>query len=156
MKRKRDKYNPYKLLFDQNNQKYIIIFKDSQNINFSVEVTEEIYFTFDSFELEDKSQMNKYDRHIEHSKITEVTLNKRAVNKECTIEEVIFSNIEKEQVHKAILKLPEIQRRRIKMYFFEELTQKEIANREGASIRAVQYSIKIGLEKLKKLLEETS
>ena len=156
MKRKRDKYNQYKILSCENKGKYIIIFKDIQNIRFSIEVTEEIYYAFDKFELEDKSQMNKYDRHIEHSQITETTLNKRAINKEITVEEIVISNLEKEKIHKAILKLPEIQRRRIKMYFFEELTQKEIANKEGTSIRAIQYSLKIALKNLRKFFNYTS
>lgn len=156
MKRKKDNYNQHKILSCENKDKYIIIFKDIQNINFSIEVTEEIYYTFNKFKLEDKSQMNKYDRHIEHSQITETTLNKRAINKEITVEEIVISNLEKEKIHKAILKLPEIQRRRIKMYFFEELTQKEIANKEGTSIRAVQYSMKIALKNLRKFLNYTS
>ena len=39
------------------------------------------------------------------------------------------------------------------MYFFDELTQKEIAIIEKTSIRAIQYSISIGLKNLKKLLK---
>lgn len=152
-KRRKDKYNPYKLSYFKDEGKYIIQLKQNKTINYSIEVSKEIYSVFNSFELEDKSQMNKYERHIENSIITDITLYNKCINKMHSIEDIVISNLENEKLYKAILKLPKIQSRRIKMYFFDELTQKEIAIIEKTSIRAIQYSISIGLKNLKKLLK---
>ena len=53
----------------------------------------------------------------------------------------------------AINKLPEIERRRIKKYYFDEKTQQQIANEEGVNIRSIQYSLNIALKKLKEFLK---
>lgn len=152
-KRRKDKYNPYKLAYFKDEGKYIIQLRHNKTINYSIEVSKEIYNVFNSFELEDKSQMNKYERHIENSIITDITLYNKCINKMHSIEDIVISNLENEKLYKAILKLPKIQSRRIKMYFFDELTQREIAITEKTSIRAIQYSISIGLKNLKKLLK---
>lgn len=155
-KRRRDKFNPYQLYASADKKRFFIRFKDGRNTIKYIEINDTIYYEFNKFELDDKSQMNKYDRHIEHSQITEIALNKRAVKNEISVEEIVISDFEKEKIYNAILKLPEIQMRRIKMYFFEELTQKEIAKKEGTSIRAIQYSMKIALKNLKNFLDYTS
>lgn len=155
-KRRKDTYNPYQLYASTDRSRFFIQFKDGRKDIKYIEINDTLYYEFNKFELEDKSQMNKYDRHIEHSQITEITLNKRAIQQEISVEETVISNYEKEKIHNAILKLPEIQRRRIKMYFFDELTQKEIANKEGTSIRAIQYSMKVALKNLRNFLNYTS
>ena len=100
--------------------------------------------------------MNEYDRHIEHSKLTENTLNKRTKEKEKKVEEIIEEKLEKEKIYEAILKLPIIQRRRIIAYFFKELKLREIAEKENTSIRAIQYSISNAIKNLKKILKTAS
>ncbi len=42
-----------------------------------VEVSKSVFETFNIFELEDISQMNEYDRHLEHSEAYEHTLHKK-------------------------------------------------------------------------------
>ena len=79
-KRRKDKYNPYKLSYFKDEGKYIIQLKQNKTINYFIEVSKEIYSAFNSFELEDKSQMNKYERHIENSIITDITLYNVNVN----------------------------------------------------------------------------
>lgn len=60
------------------NNKYYVEFKDVKNILNTVEVTEEQVGAFNEFELEDKSQMNKDERHKERSEVYEETLYKKA------------------------------------------------------------------------------
>ena len=43
-----------------------------------------------------------------------------------------------------------MQRRRLKLYFFDELTYEQIAKLEGCTKRAVKFSVDIAVEKLKK------
>ena len=77
----------------------------------------------DKFELEDISQMHKFERHIEHSELYEGTLNERAVDKPISLEDIVENTIVNEEIRKAIDSLSEIQKRRIKLYYFEGLTQ---------------------------------
>ena len=96
--------------------------------------------------------MNEFDRHIEHSKLNENTLNKRIFNVERGVEDIVINKIEKQKLHIAIDSLPLKQKNRIQKYFFENLTQKEIAKIENCSIRAIQYSIECALKNLKNFL----
>lgn len=87
------------------------------------------------------------------SELTEATLNDRAFHTPETVEDAVSRNMEYELLHRAIAKLPEIQRRRLLLYFFGELTYEQIAELEGCTKRAVKFSVDIAIEKLKKDLK---
>ena len=145
-KRKRSKDNPY--ILKTNNNKYYVILNKKE-----IEINETIFNEMDKFELEDISQMHKYDRHIEHSELYDETLNKRAFNKQTSIEEIVETKLQNERLYNAINKLSDTKKRRIMLYFFKELTQREIALKEGTSIRAIQYTLNAALEELQKNLK---
>lgn len=146
--RKKDKYNPYTLTITEGH--YYLSFKDGRGKQQNIEIDEMLYQTFDRFELEDISHLNRVSRHIEHSELTEETLNDRAFYKAELIEDIVSESIEYEQLHRAVSELPEVQRRRLKLYFFGELTYEQIAKLEGCTKRAVKFSVDIAVEKLKK------
>lgn len=147
-KRKKDKYNPYTLTITEGH--YYLSFKDGHGKQQNIEIDEMLYQTFDRFELEDTSHLNRVSRHIEHSELTDETLNDRAFYKAERIEDIVSESIEYEQLHRAVSELPEVQRRRLKLYFFDELTYEQIAKLEGCTKRAVKFSVDIAVEKLKK------
>ena len=146
--RKKDKYNPYTLTITEGH--YYLSFKDGRGKQQNIEIDEMLYQTFDRFELEDISHLNRVSRHIEHSELTEETLNDRAFYKAERIEDIVSESIEYEQLHRAVSELPEVQRRRLELYFFGELTYEQIAKLEGCTKRAVKFSVDIAVEKLKK------
>ncbi len=146
--RKKDKYNPYTLTITEGH--YYLSFKDGRGKQQNIEIDEMLYQTFDRFELEDISHLNRVSRHIEHSELTEETLNDRAFYKAERVEDIVSESIEYEQLHRAVFELPEVQRRRLKLYFFGELTYEQIAKMEGCTKRAVKFSVDIAVEKLKK------
>lgn len=150
-KRRKDKYNPYSFKKMDIDDKYIISFTNNNNEK-ELEISKELYSVFNNFELSDLSIMNEFDRHIEHSKLNENTLNKRSFNVERGVEDIVINKIEKQKLHIAIDSLPLKQKNRIQKYFFENLTQKEIAKIENCSIRAIQYSIECALKNLKNFL----
>ena len=150
-KRRKDKYNPYTIY--EKEGKYYITFKDSQGQRNCLEVDKELYEAFNDFELEDLSYLNVWDRHLEQSEVRESTLNERAVESPETVEEIVFRNIQKEKVHKAIEQLPEVQKRRVEMYFLEGMTYEEIAVKEKCKHPAVVKSVKVALEKMKRILD---
>lgn len=150
-KRRKDKYNPYQIC--ENNGKYYLSFKDGQGMRHNMEIEKELFDVFNRFELDDLSILNEWDRHIEHFEQTEQSLNRRASNKAESVEEIALHNIECEELYRAIAALTETQQRRLKLYYFGDLTYRQIADREGCSVSAVGGSIYAAIENIKKFLE---
>lgn len=76
-KRRKDKYNPYSIY--EMDGTYFVSFKDGQGALNRYEITREVYEAFNSFELEDLSYLNIWDRHIEQSDLWEPTLHERTI-----------------------------------------------------------------------------
>lgn len=149
-KRVKKKDNPYTIKKEENN--FIICFKDTLGKLQEVNVTEEIYVEFDKFELDDKKEMNEFDRHIEHFKTYEELLEQRAKYKTISMEDDYIQKSSFKELKKAINKLPEPQRRRIKKYYFEDKNEYQIAEEENTTHQAISQSLKIGRENLKNFL----
>lgn len=147
-KRRKDKNNPYILGFNNITNNYTITFKDALEVSHTIEITKELYTEFNKFELADLSIMNEYDRHIEHLEQTEEALYHRATQKQIAVETEVMQKITYEELKKEIDALPKIQKRRLKMYFFDNLKFREIAEIEGCSIRSIKYSVDIAVKKL--------
>ncbi len=152
-KRRKYKDNPYTLNYCEERDIYIISFKDSRGIIQNVEVTETIYKTFDRFELDDLSEMNEFDNHIEHSEIFENNLNDRAKDKPISLEDEIIRKSTFDELKKAIDMLPEVQKRRIKLYYFDDMSTKDIATLEKCTQHSVRVSIRRAIEELKNILK---
>lgn len=152
-KRRKYRDNPYTLNYIEEKNIYMVSFKDIKGHLQKVEISEEVYKAFDKFELDDIKELNEYDRHIEHSEIFENNLEIRAKDKPMSLEDEIIRKSTFDELKKAINKLPDIQRRRIVKYYFEDKTQQQIAEEEMVDIRAIQYSLNIALKKLKEILK---
>lgn len=152
-KRNKDKYNPYTLDKDKNNA-YIVEFKDVNNIIHKVEVSEKVYEAFDKFELEDISQIHKIRRHIERNEVYEETLFHKSIKVPISVEEQVEKKILHEELRDAINELNDVQKRRIRKYFFESKTYEDIANEEKCSKVAVKYSIDIAIKNISKKMKK--
>ena len=152
-KRRKYKDNPYTLKYVEEKNIYVVSFKDVKGHLQNVEVSKEIYLAFDRFELEDLSEMNEYDNHIEHSEIYENNLEARAKDKPMSLEDKVIQKSTFEELKKAIDSLPNIQKRRIKKYYFEEKNEIQIAKEENATHQAVHKSLSNALMKLKEILK---
>lgn len=146
-KRRKDKYNPYTLT--EKEDKHFLSFRDGQGVLRELQITKELFEVLNRFELDDLSILNEWDRHIEHFEQTEQSLNRRAFFKAESVEETVLRSIEYEQLHRAISKLSETQRRRLVLYYFEGLTYEQIARIEGCTIMPVKRSIDSAIKKLK-------
>jgi RNA polymerase sigma-70 factor (ECF subfamily) len=62
--------------------------------------------------------------------------------------------MESERVRTAVETLPEEQRRAIGMAFFDGLTHREIAERDGLPLGTVKGRLRLGLKRLSRLLAE--
>lgn len=150
-KRRKDKYNPYTLT--EKEDKHFLSFQDGQGVLRELQITKELYEVLNRFELDDLSILNEWDRHYEHSELTEISLYNRAVLSSESVEEAVFRNLRNEALYKAMEQLPETQRRRLVLYYFAGLTYAQIADKEGCKYQTVQESIYAALKKLKKLLK---
>ena len=140
--------NPYTLKFDKNKNIYTVEFKDSNMKTQNIEISKDVYNAFNKFELEDVSQIHHYQRHIEHSEIYDETLEHRMMNKPVPFDKIVETKILLEDIKEKIKLLPNIQRRRLIKYYFEDKTLEQIAQEEGCTKRAVKFSIDIALEKI--------
>ena len=118
--RKKDKFNPYVLSME--NGYHYVTFQDGQGITHKVQISSVVYKAFDSFELKDISYFNAVSRHQEHSELTEATLQRRAISLPEEPEEQVLREMTYQQLHNAIADLPDIQRRRVSLYYFEGYT----------------------------------
>lgn len=151
--RRKDKNNSYRLSsigIDTDDAQYFVSFKNAQGVDICVEINKEIYELFDKFELEDLSFMNEWDRHMEHSELTDESLNKRAVKQSESTEDIVSKRFLNSELHRAINLLPEKQRHRLILYYFGELTYEAIAEQEGCKYTAIIKSVKSAITKLKK------
>ena len=90
--RKKDKHNPYTLMIVEG--RYYLSFKDGRGVMQNIEIEKVLYDLFNRFELEDISYLNRVSRHIEHSELTENSLNDRVFYKEESLEETVSRCIE--------------------------------------------------------------
>ena len=80
-KRRRDKDNPYDIFtvgIKTESPRYYIRFKDGVKNEHCQEISKELFDLMDEFERDDLSFLNEWDRHLEHSEQTEVSLEVRA------------------------------------------------------------------------------
>lgn len=151
-KRRKSNDNPYTLQIINNT--YVVIFKDNKQVEQIVEVGEDIFNQMNKFELDDLKQLNEYDRHIEHSNIYDNNLFSRANEKPISLEDEFIKQSSFEELKEAINKLPEIQKRRIKKYYFEDKTEEVIAKEENTTRQAVNIILGRAINNLRKILKK--
>lgn len=153
-KRNKSKDNPYVIGFDKERNVYIVEFIDNKKNLQKVEISNQVYETFDKFELEDISQIHKIRKHIEKNEVYEETLYHRAINTSISVENQVENKLLNEELKKAINKLSKVQKRRIIKYYFDEKNEYEIAKEEGTTHQSVNKSLRQAREKLKEILKK--
>ena len=157
-KRRKSKDNPYTLDYNDNEHIYTVSFMDNKQVIHNVEVSKKVFEAFDKFELEDISQLHKVDKHIDGRNIdnsdkTDIILFHLGVPSIKTVDEEVEEKLQNEELYKAINLLSETQKRRIKMYYFEDKSFSEIARIEKCDESSVRESIYTGIKKIKKYLK---
>ena len=150
-KRRKSRDNPYIIKHVENSNTYIVIF-NSNNIENKIQISKEIYEALNQFELDDLKQLNEKDRHYERLEQSEEFLFKRSFNKNKSVEDIVEEKIMNDKLKTAINMLSNIQKRRIKKYYFDSKTLNEIALEEHTSHQAISKSIASGIEQIKKNL----
>ena len=91
--------------------------------------------------------------YLEQSELTEETLCRRALHKPKPVDEAVNDKIRSEQLDQAIMELPEVQRRRFRLYFDYGLTYEQIGKIEGCSKMPVKRSIDRAIEKIREKIK---
>jgi len=149
-KRRKDKENPYTIYSiggDTETPRYYAEFDDSEGKHRCVELDAETFAALDRFELDDLAYMTDKDRHYTDAEVEDI-----AAEEDIT-EKVVMRHMECEYIHFLLQQLPEIQRRRMYLYYFENYTYAQIAEVEGCKYQAIQDSIQAAKKFLKKFLK---
>ena len=141
------------IVYTDDKNKHIAVFKDYENNIREVEISDLIKEALIMEKRKEKNQQNEFDRHIEHSEIYENKLPFRVMDKPISLEDEFASKQINRELKNAINSLPDIQKNRIKKYFFEDKTFEQIAREEKCTKMAVKFSIDIALEKISKILK---
>ena len=118
-----------------------------------MELDVKLYALFDRFELDDLSFLNEQERHLDQTELSEALLSRRVPENQATVEDAVYESLQTQALREGIRRLPEIQKRRLQMYFFDGLTYEEIAERERCSYQAVQKSVSAALKKIREFLK---
>lgn len=150
---KREILESYIVISNEDDSKNIATFKDGDGKANYVRVKRTIKMAFDKAKKEEKSQKNKYDRHIEHLQLEENTLYNRAFYKPQSIEEKVIENDTVTTIIREIWKLPIPQNRRVYMKVVDEFTYSQIARIEKVDRSVIKRSVDAGIKKLQKKLK---
>lgn len=130
--------------------RYFVCFKDGQGVFHETEVSPLVYSAFCQFVKIERNLRRSDERHIERSDLSDELLSKRVKHPQESIEDIAADAELADVLQAAIAQLPEVQHRRFILYYYSELTYKQIAEMEGCSHVAVIHS----LEKAKAAIEK--
>lgn len=151
-KRYKEYDNPYTLESVEKEELYFIRFRDEKGEHL-VTVSKEVFDVFDESEKQDNNMMVRNSRYIHKYELSDEALSNKMLNNQTSIEDKLISDFEIEELYEAINELSDIQKRRIRKYFFENKTFEEIAKEENCTKMAVKFTIDNALEKISKKLK---
>lgn len=154
-KRRKDKDNPYRLFTvgaATSEPHYFIEFKDGSGTEHCLEIEKPLFELFDQFELDDLLRLNEVDRHLDMREPANVPIEESEQSSKQSAELIVLRELESEALHSAIMKLPQLQRKRLILYYYGELDDRQIALIEGCSQSAVSQTISLAIKNLKKFL----
>ena len=130
-------------------ERYYVAFKDGQGVQNETEVSRPVYLEFRRFVKRERNLRRSDERHSEQSEISEAKLHERTLHTEKSLEELVHENMLREQLQRILNELPEIQKRRFRLYRELGMTFQQIADMEGCTKRAVKFSVDLAEEKIK-------
>ena len=129
-----------------------IIYKLANGKQVCIDVSIEVKELLEQTDRQTSSQRRQDRRHLDYVGSIDGLENVQMPPQE-DIADIVNRMDDCKRLYAAIGKLPELQRRRLLLYFFEELNFRQIAELEGVGISAVVRSIKRGLDSLSKILK---
>ena len=132
----------------------LIIYKLADGKRIMIEVTSEVIDALEQSDRQIRSQRRQDRRYLIYTGyIAEFDDHAMVTPQEDTADLLIRMDSYK-QLHAALEKLSEVQRRRLSMYYFMDMTYRQIADKEGVAINSIAQSVVRALDKLKRILSE--
>lgn len=117
-------------------------------------VSKEVYEAMtETFRKEAHAQEMRDLRHVTRDGYTEGETEDLAFDTGESLEDMIIRRLELETLQKAMQSLSDVQKKRLQMYFFEGMTIREIAEKEGINRNAVWKSLQATIARLKEFFE---
>ena len=135
---------------------YVITITDGNGNKLTVEVSYEIFRFEKNYSrqeirhLEESKENLSYEGFCELNDEYYMEIPEQLTASSCETE--IMNNFSAEELHKAIDRLPEKQRRRFILYFVNGLTFEEIAVAENVTYKSVVESVQNALVKLRRIV----
>lgn len=130
-----------------------IEYKTANGSRICVEVSTSVKELLEQSDRQIRSQRRQDRRYLDFTPLTDEVLEISLLGIYEDTADLLERMERNARLHKAIGKLTEVQRRRLRLYYFEGLTYSQIAKLEGVSHRAVIYSIEQALKQLKTLCQ---
>lgn len=130
-----------------------IEYKTANGSRICVEVSTSVKELLEQSDRQIRSQRRQDRRYLDFTPLTDEVLEISLLGVFEDTADLLERMERNARLHEAIGKLTEVQRRRLRLYYFEGLTYSRIAKLEGVSHRAVIYSIEQALKQLKTLCE---
>ncbi|MCL2300150.1 MAG: hypothetical protein FWC27_08415 [Firmicutes bacterium] len=132
-------------------QKYYAAFSDSNGIRQEIEVSREVYLVLGEYRRDERRQLHYTERHHEQLELSEMQLAQRIAKLPVPLDDLIVASVD---MQAALLQLTAVQRRRFLLCCEYGLNCQQIADKEGCTARAVEYSVSTAKARLKKYFEE--
>ena len=136
------------------NERVTIEYKISNDKKIMVEVSSEVNEVLKQTDRTVRSQRRQDRRRIDFTPMTDefLELSSRTANEDTA---AIYEKMEQnEELYSAIEQLSEIQKRRVRLYYFLGKNQHEIAKMEKVNDSAIGRSLILAQKQLKLILEE--
>lgn len=130
-----------------------IEYKTANGSRICVEVSTSVKELLEQSDRQIRSQRRRDRRYLDFTPLTDEYMQNSLLGAYEDTADLLDRMESAARLHKAIDKLTEVQRRRLRLYYFEGLTYSRIAKLEGVSHRAIIYSIEQALKQLKTLCE---
>lgn len=120
-----------------------------------IEISDDVFAVMLESRRIDEREMNKRSYHKAHYSLDAGDdIEKEAVFRIETPEELYERKLEKTELYAAMSLLPDIQYKRITAHYFHNMSFSQIGRIEGVSHTAVRLSIQYELRKLEKILKD--
>ena len=131
-----------------------IEYKTANGNKISIEVSTSVKEVLEETDCKIRSQGRQDRRRLDFTPLTDEFLE---ISLLAAAEDTadLYEKIERDaRLHEAIDKLTEVQKRRLRLYYFRGLKYREIAELESVNTTSIGQSIRLALKQLYKLLAE--
>lgn len=131
-----------------------IIYCTAEGKRISVEVTNPVKELLEQSDRQIRSQRRQDRRHLSYAGIAAEELDNLLSPSQEDTADLLERKERDTRLHAAIGQLTEVQERRLRRYYFDDLSYSQIARMEGVTHKAVMRSIEQALRNLRTLFSE--